>query len=168
MVILGIDPGLNATGYGMIEVLPTGLRVMMADRIRTSRTWPLAERLAAIYDGVTGLIGKFRPDAMVLEQIFTHHTYVSTAALMAHARGVICLAAQEHAIPLAEYAPALVKKSITGTGAASKDQVARMVAQWLRHSDPGWSSDATDALALAIVHAHLTQQQRHLPAGLPR
>jgi crossover junction endodeoxyribonuclease RuvC len=141
---------------------------MTAADIRTSRAWPLAERLAAIHDAVTGLIAKFHPGTIVLEQVFTHHTYVSTAAKMAHARGVICLAAQEHGVTLAEYAPALVKKSITGTGAASKDQVARMVGQWLHRADPAWSSDATDALALAIVHAHVMNHHRNLPVGTTR
>lgn len=168
MVILGIDPGLHVTGYGVIEVQPANLRVVTADDIRTSRTWPLARRLETIHEGITGLIAKFQPGAIVLEQVFTHHTYVSTAALMAHARGVICLAAQEHQVPLAQYAPALVKKAIAGTGAATKHQVARMVGQWLKHTDESWSADATDALALAIAHAHILKHNRNLPIGTTR
>ena len=103
---------------------------------------------------------------MVLEQLFTHSTYVSTAARMAHARGVACLAAQEAGIQTAEYAPARAKQAITGTGAATKAQVARMVEHWLGGLDPAWSQDATDALALAIVHAQISRRQRRLPAGM--
>lgn len=154
MVILGIDPGLNATGYGVIEAGAGTVRAVIAGEIRTLRSQPLAERLDRIHQAVSQLIGQYHPDAVALEAVFTHHTYVSTAALMAHARGVICLAVQEHRVLLAEYSTARVKKSLTGSGAANKEQVARMVAQWLGASDLSWSSDATDALALAIAHAH--------------
>jgi crossover junction endodeoxyribonuclease RuvC len=85
---------------------------------------------------------------------------------MGHARGVACLAVQEQGVELAEYPPTQVKKSLTGRGNASKEQVARMVNQWVP-VEPGWSSDATDALALAIVHAHVMQQERNLHHGLP-
>jgi len=112
------------------------------------------------------LMQRHRPRAVVLEKIFTHHAHVTTAALMAHARGVACLVTQQHGLPLAEYLPTHVKKSLTGSGAASKDQVARMVGQWLNHLEPSWSRDATDALALAIVHAHAQRAQRHLPEGM--
>ena len=101
-------------------------------------------------------------------KIFTHYKHVTTAALMAHARGVACLAAQELRLSLAEYPSTEVKKSLTGNGQASKQQVARMVGQWLQHVDPGWSRDATDALALAVVHAHVARQQRNLPAGVTK
>ena len=164
MVILGIDPGLNATGYGIIETASGTLRAVTAGEIRTQRCQPLAERLDRIHQAVSRLIGQYHPAAVAIEAVFTHHTYVSTAALMAHARGVICLAVQEHGVPLAEYPTARVKKSLTGSGAASKEQVARMVEQWLRASDPSWSSDATDALALAIAHAHAIRfQDRQRP-----
>lgn len=166
MVILGIDPGLSATGYGLIESLPEGLRVITAGDIRPPRTAPLAERLAVIHDALERLIASHRPETAVLEKIFTHAHHVTTATLMGHARGVACLVAQEQGLRLAEYPPTQVKKSLTGNGHASKEQVARMVAHWLRHEDESWSSDATDALALAIVHAHLEAQRRILPAGV--
>lgn len=153
MVILGIDPGLNATGYGIIEVEAARLRVIVAGAIRPPRTQPLERRLEQIHEILLALIDRHRPQIAVLEQLFTHHTYLTTASLMGHARGVACLAVQERAVSLAEYPPTKVKKAMTGSGGASKEQVARMVAHWLGGADPSWSSDATDALALAIVHA---------------
>ena len=166
MIILGVDPGLSATGYGVIEAVAGTFRAIIAGDIRTKRSQPLAERLDRIHQAVSQLIGQYRPDAVALEAVFTHHTYVSTAAMMAHARGVICLAVQEHRVLLAEYATARVKKSLTGSGAATKEQVARMVAQWLQAADPSWSSDATDALALAIAHAHAARLQRGVLARI--
>jgi crossover junction endodeoxyribonuclease RuvC len=165
MVILGIDPGLNATGYGIMEAGPTQLRVISAGDIRPPRKWPLAQRLEFIHAALSRLISRYHPETVVLEKLFTHHHHVTTAALMAHARGVACLAVQEHGLPLAEYPPTQVKKSLTGNGSASKEQVARMVGQWLHYADASWSVDATDALALAIVHAHVDTQRRNLPVG---
>ena len=166
MIILGVDPGLNATGYGVIEALPSASRVIAAGDIRPPRTQPLAERLGFIHVTLTRLISRYHPEIVVLEKIFTHHSHVTTAALMGHARGAACLAAQERGLPLAEYPPTQVKKSLTGNGHASKEQVARMVGRWLHFADPDWSVDATDALALAIVHAHMELQRRNLPAGV--
>lgn len=167
MVILGVDPGLNATGYGIIEALPRHLRLITAGDIRPPKPPSLSERLGVIHETLSQLISRYHADTVVLEKLFTHHRHVTTAALMAHARGVACLTAQEHRIPLAEYPPTQVKKSLTGTGSASKEQVARMVAYWLQGADPAWSADATDALALAIVHAHTERQRRNLSAGVP-
>ena len=165
---MGVDPGLSATGYGVLEVDGGRLRVMTAGDIRPPRQAPLEERLGVIRDALASLILRWRPDTLVLEKLFTHHAHVTTAALMGHARGAACLAARDHKVPMAEYLPTQVKKSLTGRGHATKDQVTRMVGQWLGSSDPGWSTDAADALALAIVHAHTASQNRHLPAGAAR
>lgn len=166
MVILGIDPGLNATGYGILETVRDRLRLIAAGDIRPPKQEPLAQRLGAIHDGLLRLMARYRPDTVVLEKIFTHYRHVTTATLMAHARGVACLVAQEHGLPLTEYPPTQIKKSLTGSGHASKTQVARMVGQWLHEADDAWSADATDALALAIVHAHVEAQRRNLPVGV--
>lgn len=166
MVILGIDPGLNATGYGIVEALSDHLRFIAAGDIRPPKKEPLAQRLGAIHDELLRLMERYRPDTIVLEKIFTHYRHVTTATLMAHARGVACLVAQERGLPLAEYPPTQVKKSLTGSGHASKEQVARMVGQWLHQAEESWSADTTDALALAIVHAHIEAQRRNLPEGV--
>lgn len=169
VIILGVDPGLTATGVGVIEVCEGRLRCLKAGDLRPPRSEPLAQRLGFLREGLSQLILRHRPDIVVLEKIFTHHHHVTTATLMGHARGVACVAAQEHGLPVAEYPTTHVKRSLTGNGHASKEQVARMVAQWLeREPEMGHSSDATDALALAIVHAHATAQQRNLPRGMCR
>lgn len=168
MIIFGIDPGLRATGYGVTEAAATRLRVIAAGDIRPPANIPLSQRLAAIHDMLSTLMSRYHPDTVVLEQLFTHHHHVTTAALMAHARGVACLAAQEHGVRLAEYPPTQVKKSLTGNGRASKEQVARMVQQWLGCADSSWSIDATDALALTIVHAHLDAHRQRVPLGAAR
>lgn len=169
MVILGIDPGLNATGYGAVTADGRRLRLVTAGDIRPPSGRPLPERLQHLHRALSELLDRQRPDAVVLEMVFTHERYLNTAARMAHARGVACLAAQQHRVSLIEYPPARVKKALTGRGSATKAQVARMVAQWLGTTDSSWSFDATDALALAIAHAHMAAQpQRRELADLLR
>lgn len=163
---MGVDPGLHATGYGVLDAGGGRLRVLAAGEIRPPRARPLQERLGAICDGLSTLIGRHRPDTVVLEKLFTHHAHVTTAALMGHARGAACLAVRDHGLPLAEYPPTHVKRVLSGNGHASKEQVARMVGQWTGCADLALSADATDALALAVVHAHTVAQRRHLPAGV--
>ena len=160
MRILGIDPGLNVTGYGAIAADGRRFELLAAGDVRPPRGRPLPERLEFLHRALERLIARQQPATIVLEMVYTHRQYVSTAALMGHARGVVCLAAEQHHIPLAQYPPARVKKALTGRGAASKDQVARMVGQWLGDRDPAWSFDATDALALAIAHAHMHSQHQ--------
>ncbi len=155
MVILGIDPGLNRTGFGAITWVAGRIRLLEAGDIRPPNGKALSERLGFLHEGLITLLRRRRPQAMVLEMVFTHQRYLSTAAMMAHARGVACLAAQQQQVSLIEYAPARVKKALTGHGAATKQQVAHMVAHWIGTSDPSWSYDATDALALAVAHAHM-------------
>jgi crossover junction endodeoxyribonuclease RuvC len=168
MRIMGIDPGLHATGYGFVESSARTLRVVAAGDIRPPRQGPISTRLGVIRDELSALIARYRPAAAVLEQIFTHHAHVTTAALIGHARGAACLAIHDHSLPLAEYLPTQVKKSLTGRGHATKDQMLRMVVVRLGAQDAAWSSDAADALALAIVHAHTASQRGRLPAGVSR
>jgi len=162
VVVLGIDPGLNATGYGLLEVTTTQMRMIAAGEIRPPRGAPLTNRLACLHQELSQLIARHRPATMVLETIFMHHRYPATAARMGHARGVMCLAAQEHGLSLVEHSPARVKKAVTGNGNASKAQVARMVGQWLGRDLLALSSDATDALALAIAHVHMASYNARL------
>lgn len=160
MIILGVDPGLNATGYGAIEASGRRLEVLAAGDIRPPNTRPLAERLEVIHQALDELMGRWRPTTVVLETLYTHAHHLTTAAMMAHARGVACLAAEQRHIPVVEYSPNRVKQSVTGHGTASKDQVARMVKQWLGTAESSWSFDATDALALAIAHAQMDRQHQ--------
>ena len=157
-MIVGIDPGLNATGYGAITASGREVQFITAGDIRPPRGKPLAQRLEFLHHALTALLTRQHPNTLVLEMVFTHERYANTAALMGHARGVACLVAQQQHIPVVEYPPARIKQALTGRGAASKDQVARMVTQWMGVRDPSWSFDATDALALAIAHAHMQSQ----------
>ena len=155
MIILGIDPGLNVTGYGVIDAIDRQLKLITAGDIRPHRNKSLPQRLEELYEALCQIIRKQHPETIVLEMVFSHKDYVNTAARMAHARGVACLAAEQAGVPLVEYPTARVKKAIAGRGAAEKEQVALMVHRWIGSRDPSWSLDATDALALAIAHAHL-------------
>ena len=168
MIILGLDPGLNATGYGVILARDSEARFIAAGTLRPPARHPLSRRLLFLYDGLANVIDSHHPTTVVLEAVFIHHDYLTTAALMAHARGVACLLSAQHKIELVEYLPTRIKKALSGYGRASKEQVARVVGQWLGVRDPSWSSDATDALALAIAHAHICRSQDRLRPAMPR
>jgi crossover junction endodeoxyribonuclease RuvC len=155
MVIVGIDPGLNTTGFGIIRAEASRLHLLAAGDIRPPRGAALPERLACLQATLVAQIQPYQPAVAVLEKIFTHYRHLSTAAKMAHARGAACLAVQACAIPLVEYLPTRIKHAVTGRGNATKQQVALMIEHWLGQRDPRWSLDATDALALAIAHAHI-------------
>ena len=157
MIILGIDPGLNATGYGVITATSETLQVMAAGAIRPPARQPLAQRLSELAESLARIIETYQPSLAVLEALFVHHEYLTTAAMMAHARGVACLVCAQHGLEVVEYLPTRIKKALTGYGTASKDQVARVVDTWLGLEQMSWSSDASDALALAIAHAHISQ-----------
>lgn len=164
MIILGIDPGLHATGYGVISASSEGLRLISAGAIHpSSPRVALGRRLQELYDGLREVIATSQPQALALESLYTHHEYLTTAALMAHARGVICLLGAQQGIPLIEYLPTRVKKALTGQGHASKEQVARAVGMWLNVDASAWTSDVTDALALAIAHAQISQVHATIP-----
>lgn len=177
MTILGIDPGLHATGYGVIAASGDRLRLIAAGAVRPASRQGLARRLQQVYDGLQQVIRTHQPQVVVIESLYTHHQYLTTAALMAHARGVACLLGAQHHLPLVEYLPTRVKKALTGYGTASKDQVARAVGMWLNVNPSSWASDVTDALAMAIAHAHISRaavqpqphassRRRRLPAAL--
>ena len=120
MIILGVDPALTITGYGVIQIKAGILALREAGIIRTSVKDPTPKRLDKIYRGVIKLIDDTRPDCLVLEKIYSHYRHPVTAYLLGQARGVICLTCAECKIPLVEYAATRVKKAILGRGLASK------------------------------------------------
>lgn len=156
MLILGVDPGLNTTGYGLVEVAPTGLVVKGAGYVRTRLRDGMPRRLADIHQGLEKVIERFKPQAIVLEKLYAHMKHPLTASLLGHARGVICMLADEHGLAFFEYAATRVKKTVTGSGHASKLQVQKMIEQvtGTPHQTLG-PVDTTDAIALAITHATL-------------
>lgn len=152
MRVLGIDPSLRRTGYGVVEGDGSALRLVEGGVIAASSTACLADRLAALQRGLADVISAFRPDVIAIEEIFSQRTYPRTAILMAHSRGALVSAAALAQVPVVDYAATSIKRALVGRGSASKDQVASMVVQALRlRSRPG-PADVTDALAIAIAH----------------
>lgn len=166
--ILGVDPGLRVTGYGVIEVTTGGRPVLCeAGVIRPPARKDLPARVAAIFDGITELLRTFHPAAVALEEIFSHYERPRTAILMGHARGVICLAVAQAGIPLVAYAPTQVKRLLTGSGRAGKTQMQRAVQRELGLPQLPHPPDVADALALALCHAYLVRK-RDLVAAATR
>ena len=151
--ILGIDPGLNTTGYGVIDVSTREVRLLEAGIVK-SRAKELAHKVKEIYEGVREVIEMFKPEVLAMEQLYTHYDRPTTAILMGHARGCICLAAAQSGIEVVGYAATQVKKLLTGSGRATKDQVQRAVKLELgldQYPDP---PDVADAIALALCHRY--------------
>jgi len=156
--VLGVDPGMAATGYGIVE---TGNgapghrggpgRLIECGVITFARRSPLPRRLAELHTEIVALIDRHHPAALALENAF-YHRNVRTTLVLGHARGVVLLAAQQAGLAIAEYAPAMVKKTVTGAGAAPKAQVGAVVARLLRLRQAPRPADAADGVAVALTH----------------
>ena len=154
MRILGIDPGISITGYGIIEVIRNKPHCVTYGGIRNrDKDAPLAKRLGIIYTGLCEVVNKYQPKHCSIEEVF-YHENVRTAIVMGHARGVAMLAAQQAGIDVFEYSAREIKMSTVGSGAASKQQVQAMVTRILKTDTPPRPQDAADALAAAICHFH--------------
>jgi crossover junction endodeoxyribonuclease RuvC len=150
--ILGIDPGLRRTGWGVIEVEGNRLIYVGCGSIEPPENLPLASRLLAIHEGLAAVLGDFRPFEAAVEQTFVNKDGVATLKL-GQARGVAMLAPAMFGISVSEYAPNQVKKTVVGAGHADKNQIMVMLKILLPKAEPK-SADAADALAVAITHAH--------------
>ncbi|MEN8007719.1 MAG: crossover junction endodeoxyribonuclease RuvC [Candidatus Krumholzibacteriota bacterium] len=150
MIILGVDPGSHATGYGVITTEPVA-RMLGGGVIRTRKNAPLAERLLDIHTELTAVIDRFNPTEMAVEDLFNAKN-ARSSLILGHARGVILLAGASAGLAVAEYAPREIKKALTGNGASAKEQVRFMVMRLLclKESPP---LDQSDALAAALAHA---------------
>ena len=153
MRILGIDPGLSVTGYGIIDSEGRNFRLIEAGIIKNPSTKIIPTRLNKVYNGIVEIVKEYKPRIIVLEELYSHYKHPRTAILMGHVRGVVCLAASMMRVPLIGYSATQVKKSITGNGKASKEQIQRMAQHFLNIKECPQSLDLTDALALAIAHA---------------
>jgi crossover junction endodeoxyribonuclease RuvC len=153
LVILGIDPGLTTSGFGIIEVSGRIVQCLDFGCVRSQKLPNLAEKLNMIYNELNGIIEKHEPGYCAIESIF-YHENVNTAIIMGHARGVAMLAAERANIEVFEYTPREIKMSVTGSGAASKEQIQAMVQNLLKLKTPPRPFDASDALAVAICHHH--------------
>lgn len=153
MIVLGVDPGTSATGYGVVDRGAAGtLRLVECGVIRPPAGAPLAVRLQDIFEELTALIGRHAPDVLAVESVFVAKN-ARSALVLGHARGVILLAAAQAGLEVAEYPPATVKKAVVGAGAATKAQIQLMVAHILHLRTPPQPSDAADGVAVALTHA---------------
>ncbi len=151
MRILGIDPGLDATGYGLIEIKERPV-LIEAGLIRTKKNNPLASRLAVISKEIETLIVQHRPDSVAVEDLYSYTKTPKPAILMGHVRGVILSQAALHRIPVVSILPTRVKKSVVGRGHASKEQISRMIRMRLGIGNGQVPADVSDALAVALCH----------------
>ncbi len=153
MRILGIDPGSECTGYGLIDSDGSQHTAVLFGAIRTSARRPFHERLLKIHRELDAVFSAARAEVVAIEGVF-HAANVQSALKLGHARGVALLAAARYGLPVYEYSPLEVKSSITGYGRAEKHQVQSMVRLLLKLPEPPSPDDAADALAIAICHSH--------------
>jgi crossover junction endodeoxyribonuclease RuvC len=150
-IVLGIDPGTQITGYGVVEAGQGRITLVECGVIRTSAARPLSARIREIYEGIVELIERHEPAAVSIEDVF-HGKNSRTALSLGHARGAIMLAASLKDLPISEYTAVEIKKAVTGTGRATKDQVGFMVQQRLRLRSAPAPADAADGVAAALCH----------------
>ena len=150
--VLGIDPGLNTTGYGVIEASDQGVKLVEAGVIRSTAKRSLTERVKEIHEGVSDVIANFESHAVAIEELFSHYARPKTAILMGHARGVICLAASTANLDIHHYAATNVKKMLTGSGRAPKSQMQIAIQREFGLKKPPEPNDVADALAIALCH----------------
>ncbi|HEX5707208.1 MAG TPA: crossover junction endodeoxyribonuclease RuvC [Pyrinomonadaceae bacterium] len=156
MRVLGIDPGSETTGWGVVEGDARRYGLVAYGTIKASARERFAARLLKIHTGVAELLAKFRPDVCAVEESFVA-VNAKTALKLGHVRGVVLVAAESARVEIAEYAPRLVKQTVVGYGAAEKHQVQEMVRVLLALKEPPAPFDASDALAVAITHLHHAQ-----------
>jgi len=162
--ILGIDPGLRTTGYGIIDADGERCRLVEAGIIAPNAGWPLARRLAALYEGVSNIVASAQPGVMVVEELYSTYRNLQTAILMGHARGVIYLAAGQRRVEVTHLGHSLVKRALVGSGSARKEQVNAMVVHRLNITKMPKPNDVSDALALALAYANVRQHDDRLNA----
>lgn len=161
MRILGIDPGLNTTGYAVLESSSAGPTIVEAGVLRSSdaRKKPeMAKRLRVLYDGLVEIIDQLEPNVVVVEQLYAHYKHPRTAILMGHARGVIFLAGGLRDLPVISYSATRIKKTISGGGRASKEQMQMAILREFQLAKMPEPHDVADALAIALCHYHASRR----------
>ena len=172
MRVLGVDPGLQITGYGVISIddgAPPGkdarMNLLEAGVIRSKSSDGIASRLHKIHGSLSELISELSPDVLVIEKLYAHYKHPATAILMGHVRGVVCLLSGARKLPLVSIASTHVKKSVTGHGHAGKGQIQRMVQHYLGLKAAPEPADVADALAVAISYIFMIKHGRTAVAG---
>lgn len=155
MIILGIDPGLKTTGYGFIKFADGVTKLLETGIIQPKVRENIQDRLEKVYQTLAGLIDQYKPDVCVLEKLYAHYNHPTTASILGHVRGVICLLTAQKDVKLEEYSVKRIRKALTGNGNASKMQVQRVVAHVLQINERKLTLDASDALALALGYVHI-------------
>jgi crossover junction endodeoxyribonuclease RuvC len=152
VIVLGVDPGTQVTGYGIVDgASSSAMRLVECGVIRTQARDPLPSRLKEIHDGISELLQRHRPDVLSVEDVF-YARNVRTTVTLGHARGVILLAGQQEGVRVHEMSPAEIKKSVVGSGAATKEQVQFMLTRLLRLKSVPKPSDAADGIAAALAY----------------
>ncbi|MEM1304020.1 MAG: crossover junction endodeoxyribonuclease RuvC [Planctomycetota bacterium] len=152
MRILGVDPGLNVTGYGVVDAERQSIRLVEAGVVRGGRDKSLAARVREIHAGIAEVIEATKPEAMAIEELYSHYERVKTSILMGHARGVIVLAGVQAGLPVKHYAATQIKRMLTGAGRATKEQMQLAVQRELGLPSVPEPADVADALAIAMTH----------------
>ncbi len=152
MRVLGVDPGLAATGYGVVEATAGRVRLVEGGVIRSCPEDAMEVRVGSIFSGITEVMEEFRPTVLAMEDLYSHYKHPRTAIIMAHARGAVLAAADHFHLAVHSYAATMIKISLTGNGRARKEQVQRMVLAQLGLAAPIEPYDTTDALAAALCH----------------
>src|ERR1700685_2330491 len=167
LCVLGVDPAVaGATGYGVVEFIGSAPRLLRFGALKLPARASFAARLREIHELIAQLVAEFVPDAVAVESVFTALN-MRTALKLAEVRGVVLLAAAQASIPAHSYSPREVKASIAGYGAASKQQMQQMVSSALGLTEVPEPSDAADALAVALCHAHLARARERMDVALP-
>ena len=152
MRILGIDPGLHITGYGIIDSDNGEYKIVEAGVVRTNKKDDMELRLFEISKELENIIAQFKPDAVAVEDLYSHYDHPKTAIIMGHARGIVFLKAAQANLPVFPYASTRIKNSLTGNGRASKRQMQMMIASTFGTSEIFDPPDIADALAVALCH----------------
>lgn len=152
MLVLGVDPGLAATGYGLIAYESGRIRLIEGGVIRSGKNDPIEKRVGDIYTGILEVLDEFRPDILAMEDLYSHYKHPRTAIIMGHARGAVLVAAHQRGITVKNFAATMIKMSLTGNGRAKKEQVQRMVMNILDLKESMDPFDTSDALAAALCH----------------
>ena len=166
MIVLGVDPGTLATGYGVLEGSGGSCRILEYGVILNKSNRGMALRLKEIHTRLTSVIERLHPDELAIETAF-YGKNVQSALKLGHARGVSILTAVMHEIPTTEYSPREVKKAVVGNGAASKEQVQAMVARLLRLKNLPRQFDISDALAVALCHLQRSSRSLSAHSNIP-
>jgi len=149
MRVLGVDPGLTVTGYAVVDLAGQTATLVEAGTLRPPRGAPLPERLRSLHADVTEVLAELRPELLALESLFANYRFPASALQMAHARGVVCLAAAQAGLEVRDIAPAEVKTAVVGVGNATKEQVQRTIQALYALDAPPTPADVADAIAIA-------------------